>query len=86
MTMPHRESRPGGTETASQTTLPEVHHDSTCSGRRRPYKPSTGLRASGYREGYAAALRWTQAEFHEHLDEIGRARLAAVVARSEEAA
>jgi hypothetical protein len=44
------------------------------------------MRASGFREGYAAALRWTQSEFHEHLDEIGRARLAAVVARSEAAA
>jgi hypothetical protein len=84
--MPHRESRPGGTETASQTTLPEVQSDSTCSGRRRPFKPSAGLRASGFQEGYSAGLRWAQRELHEHLDEIGRARLAAVVARSEAAA
>lgn len=56
-----------------------------CAGRR-PYKPSTGLRASGFREGYAAALRWMQTEFHEHLDEVGRARLAVIVARSEAAA
>jgi hypothetical protein len=50
---------------------------------RRDRRPSTGLRASGFREGYAAALRWSQREFDEHLDEIGRARLGAVVARSE---
>jgi hypothetical protein len=75
-----RESRPGGTETASQT-LPQVTVNSTTS--RRPYKPPTGLRASGFREGYAAALCWVQGEFGEHLDEIGRARLTAVVARSE---
>jgi hypothetical protein len=74
-----RESRPGGTETASQTP-PQVAIDSTTC--RRPYKPSTGLRASGFREGYAAALCWVQGEFGEDLDEIGRARLTAVVARS----
>jgi hypothetical protein len=52
---------------------------------RRAYLPATGLRASGYREGYAACLRWVQREFEEHLDEIGRARLAAIMARSEAA-
>jgi hypothetical protein len=61
----------------------QVVYDALAAIRRRPYKPSTGLRASGFRKGYAAALRWSQREFDEHLDEIGRARLGAVVARSE---
>ena len=61
-------------------TTQETH----CTGRR-PYKPSTGLRANGYREGYAASLRWVQREFHEHLDEIGRTRLEVLLARSEAA-
>ena len=52
---------------------------------RRPHRAPVGHYARGYREGYAAALRWIQSEFGEHLDEIGRARLAAVVARSEAA-
>lgn len=62
-------------------------HDShsPCTGRR-PYKPSTGLRASGYREGYTAALRWTLRELGEHLDDIGRTRLEVLLARSEAAA
>jgi hypothetical protein len=93
---PPRESRPGGySETASKTHQPHadrVSTDFTQAGRNaaddalatigRPYKPSTGLRASGYREGWQRCLIWTQTEFGEHLDEIGQARLAAVVARS----
>lgn len=94
---PPRESRPGGySETASKTDQPhadQVSTDSTQTGRqavsdaldtirRRPYKPSAGLHASGYREGWQRCLAWTQTEFGEHLDEIGQARLAAVVARS----
>jgi hypothetical protein len=51
----------------------------------RYHRPSTGLRASGYRQGYTASLRWVQREFGEHLDEIGRSRLAAILARSEAA-
>jgi hypothetical protein len=81
MSPPTRESRPGGySETASKSTA-RTDHDLT--RRRRYRRESTGLRASGFREGYAAALRWSQREFDEHLDEIGRARLGAVVARSE---
>jgi hypothetical protein len=53
--------------------------------RRRPYKPSTGLRASGYREGYAACLRWVLSDLNEHLDPVSSARLAAIVTRSEAA-
>jgi hypothetical protein len=51
--------------------------------RRRPHRAPVGHYPRGYREGYAAALRWTQ--FDDHLGDIGRARLAAVVARSEAA-
>jgi hypothetical protein len=51
--------------------------------RRRPHRAPVGHYPRGYREGYAAALRWTQRELNDHLGEIGRARLGAVVARSE---
>jgi hypothetical protein len=53
--------------------------------RRRSHRAPLGHYPRGYREGYAAALRWSQGEFAEHLDNIGRARLAAVVARSDAA-
>lgn len=51
--------------------------------RRRLHRSPVGHYPRGYREGYAAALRWTQRELNDHLGEIGRARLGAVVARSE---
>lgn len=70
------QSRAVGRQTVFDT-LAAIH--------RRPYRHSTGLRASGYREAWAAALLWFQREFDEHLDPIGKARLAAVVARSEAA-
>jgi hypothetical protein len=57
-------------------------HDALGAIRRRPYKPSTGLRASGYREGYAAALRWILRDLN--LDAVTSARLAAIVAPSED--
>jgi hypothetical protein len=60
-------------------------HDELAAIRRRPYRPSTGLRASGYREGYAASLRWVLSDLIDHLDPVGRARLASIVARSEAA-
>ncbi len=94
MSPPERESRPGNTEAdpvAVNDTVYSTSHgrqaanDTLAAIRRRPYKPSSGLRASGYREGYAACLRWVQREFDEHLDEIGRARLATILARSEAA-
>jgi hypothetical protein len=91
MSPPERESPPAGNRGAS--SIAATAPNNTCSGRQavlgalasrpRPYKPSTGLRASGYREGYAACLHWVQIEFDEHLDEIGKARLAAVIARSD---
>ena len=51
----------------------------------RCHRPSTGLRASGFREGYVACLRWVQDELGEHLDPIGRELLAAILTRSEAA-
>jgi hypothetical protein len=75
------------TDTAQPSANPrQAVHDALAAIRRCPYKPSTSLRASGYREGCAACLRWVQSEFDQHLDEIGHARLGAVVARSEAAA
>jgi len=82
MSPPTRESRPGGYSETASNPMPRINHDPT---RYRRHRPSTGLRASGFREGYAASLCWVQREFGEHLDQIGRARLAAIVARSEAA-
>jgi hypothetical protein len=50
---------------------------------RQYHKAPTGFRASGYREGYAAALRYVLREFGSHLDELARTKLAAIVRRSE---
>ena len=51
----------------------------------RYHRPSTGLRAAGYRQGYTACLHWVQQELWEHLNDTGRERLAAILARSEAA-
>lgn len=48
---------------------------------RRHHRPSTGLRASGYREGYAAALRWLLREHSAHINELLRAKVAAMLNR-----
>jgi hypothetical protein len=50
---------------------------------RQYHRPPTGFRAAGYRDGYAAAIRYVLREFGSHLDEIVRAKLAAIVSRSE---
>jgi hypothetical protein len=82
---PHPEPRNANTNYTSGLNIiaDKTTIESLAAIRRRPYKPSTGLRASGFREGFGRGLLWVQREFHEHLDEIGQARLAAVVARSE---
>lgn len=54
--------------------------------QRRPHRAPVGHYANGYRDGYAACLRWTALELAPHLDEVGRAQLAAIMARSEAAA
>ena len=75
---PHHSTHNDCTESGRQAV-----HDVLGAIRRRPYKPSTGLRASGYREGYAAALRWMLRD--GNLDSVTSARLTAIVARSEAA-
>jgi hypothetical protein len=40
------------------------------------------LRAAGYREGYVAALWYVLREFRSQLDELARAKLAAITERS----
>ena len=51
---------------------------------RQFHPASTGLRALGYREGYAAAIRYVLREFGEHLSELSRAKLTAIANRSGE--
>lgn len=62
--------------------LEGVNPDPVYPGRQF-HRPSTGLRADGYRQGYAAALRYVLREFGDCLNEIGRAKLIAIVKRSE---
>jgi hypothetical protein len=48
----------------------------------RYHRPPIGFRASGYRDGYAAALRWILNEHATLINESLRAKLTAIVARS----
>lgn len=47
------------------------------------HRPTTGFRATGYREGYIAALGWVLREHAANIDELLRAKLAAVINRAE---
>jgi hypothetical protein len=49
---------------------------------RRYHRPSTGLRADGYRQGYVAALRYVLRESGPQLNDLTRAKLAAIIKRS----
>jgi hypothetical protein len=60
--------------------LPGENPDPLHPGRRY-HRPSTGLRASGYREGYAAALRWLLREHSAHINELLRAKITAILNR-----
>ena len=62
--------------------LPGADPDPAHPGRRY-HRPTTGFRAAGYREGYAAALRWVLREHAAHIDEMLRAKLAAIIKRSD---
>lgn len=91
MSPPEREKRPSAealslnhsSENQSTATGRQAIHDALAAIRRRPYKPSTGLYARGYHDGYGKCFLWAQDAFHEHLDEVGRAKLATIVARSD---
>lgn len=48
---------------------------------RHFHKPSTGLRDSGFREGYRRALEYALFAFGPHLDEIGLAKAEAILNR-----
>jgi hypothetical protein len=48
---------------------------------RRYQKPSTGLRANGFREGFARGALDSLREIWPALDEAGRARAAEIAAR-----
>ncbi|KAA1248764.1 hypothetical protein F0Q45_18775 [Mycobacterium simiae] len=49
----------------------------------RQFHPApTGLRAAGYRQGYAACLRFVLREFGQELSDISRAQLNVIVNRS----
>ena len=65
----------------SAVRLPGDDPDPVHPGRRY-HRPTTGLRADGYRDGYASALRWLLGQHSEHIDELLRAKLSAIVARS----
>ena len=62
--------------------LPGADPDPLHPGRRY-HRPTTGFRAAGYRQGYAAALRWVLREHAAHVDELLRAKLAAIINRSD---
>jgi hypothetical protein len=47
----------------------------------RFHRAPTGFRASGYREGYLAALRYVLRDLEVHPLELVRAKLAAIVSR-----
>lgn len=49
----------------------------------RFHRASTGFRASGYRDGYLAALRYVLRELEVHPLELVRAKLAAIVSRGD---
>ncbi|TXI50199.1 hypothetical protein [Mycolicibacter arupensis] len=50
----------------------------------RLHRPSTGLRASGFREGYARGAAEALREVWPVLDEAGRSRAVQLVARLEQ--
>lgn len=49
---------------------------------RRFRRASTGLRADGYRQGYAAALRYVLREFGSDLSNLAQAKITAIAERS----
>jgi hypothetical protein len=65
---------------ASAVRLTGAHPDPLHPGRRY-HRPPTGLRAAGYRDGYLAALRWVLREHASGIDELVRAKLAAIISR-----
>ena len=67
---------------AAAVRLPGENPDPLHPGRRY-HRPSTGFRASGYREGYAAALRWLLREHSEHINDLLRATLTAILERTD---
>src|ERR1700677_4387028 len=85
----HKDTRSGFDELAahrlrreSAVRLTGADPDPVSPGRQY-HKAPTGYRAAGYREGYAAALRYVLREFGSHLDELARTKLAAIIRRSE---
>jgi hypothetical protein len=67
---------------AAAVRLPGENPDPLHPGRRY-HRPSTGLRASGYRDGYAAALRWLLREQSDHINDLLRAKLTAIIERTD---
>lgn len=50
---------------------------------RRYHRPAAGHRASGYREGYSAALEYVLHEFGSQLDDLSHAKIGAIIKRSD---
>jgi hypothetical protein len=67
---------------AAAVRLPGENPDPLHPGRRY-HRPSTGLRAAGYREGYVAALRWLLREHPEHIHELLRSKITAIIERAD---
>jgi hypothetical protein len=66
---------------AAAVRLPGENPDPLHPGHRY-HRPSTGLRASGYREGYFAALQWVLLESSGCVDEPLRAEITAILKRA----
>jgi hypothetical protein len=65
----------------SAVRLPGDNPDPLHRGRRI-HRPATGFRAAGYKDGYAAALRWVLNAHSTDLDEMLRAKLATIIERA----
>ena len=65
----------------SAIRLPGDNPDPIQPGRRY-HRPATGFRAAGFKDGYASALRSVLSQHAEHIDELLREKLTAVISRS----
>lgn len=88
-TKSHQDSRPGQRSAFDAHTA--LQHRRAAAVRlpggdplypgQRFHRASTGLRADGYRQGYAAAIRYVLREFGFEVDELTRAKLTAIAER-----
>jgi hypothetical protein len=61
--------------------MPGENPDPENAGRRY-HRPTTGLRAAGYRDGWAAALGWVVNEHPTDISDLLRDKLAVIIKRS----